>query len=118
MRCSDKLLNGYLYHLVRSKYFRDKAKAVMTGAVGQQRVPKAFMEEYRINLPSIEEQAEILRIVDMMVQKEQQVAVNCENVIEQIDLMKKSILAKAFRGELGTNNLEEESSIELLKNIL
>jgi type I restriction enzyme S subunit len=32
--------------------------------------------------------------------------------------MKKSILAKAFRGELGTNNPEEESSIELLKDIL
>ena len=118
MRCSIRLLNGYLYHLVRSKHFRDEAKAVMTGAVGQQRVPKAFLEEYKINLPSTDEQAEILRIVDMMVQKEQQVAVNCEKVIETIDLMKKSILAKAFRGELGTNNPEEESSIELLKQII
>ena len=32
--------------------------------------------------------------------------------------MKKSILAKAFRGELGTNNPEEESSSELLKSII
>jgi type I restriction enzyme S subunit len=32
--------------------------------------------------------------------------------------MKKPILAKAFHGELGTNNSEEESSIELLKMIL
>ena len=39
-------------------------------------------------------------------------------MIKQIDLIKKSILAKAFRGELGTNNLEEESAIELLKEIL
>lgn len=36
-------------------------------------------------------------------------------MLEQIDLIKKSILARAFRGELGTNDPAEESSIELLK---
>lgn len=118
MRCSNKLSNGYLYHLVRSKHFRDEAKSVMTGAVGQQRVPKSFLEEYELKLPPIEEQEEILKIVDAMVSKEHRVAVNCENVIEQIDMMKKSILARAFRGELGTNNLDEESAVELLKQII
>lgn len=118
LRCSEDILNGYLYHLVRSKHFRDEAKAVMTGAVGQQRVLKSFMEDYEINLPLKSEQKEILRIVDEMVQKERTVADNCGRVIEQIDLIKKTILAKAFRGELGTNNPEEESSIGLLKNIV
>ena len=33
-------------------------------------------------------------------------------------MMKKSILARAFRGELGTNNPDEESAVELLKSIL
>ena len=42
-----------------------------------------------------------------------------ENVIlEQIELLKKSILARAFRGELGTNDPSEESAVELLKSIL
>lgn len=118
MRCSDRLLNGYLYHLVRSKHFRDEAKSVMTGAVGQQRVPKSFLEEYELKLPSIEEQEEILKIVDGMLCKEHQVAVNCENVIEQIDMMKKSVLARAFRGELGTNNPDDESALNLLKQII
>lgn len=31
--------------------------------------------------------------------------------------MKKTILAKEFRGELGTNNIEE-SSVELFKKII
>ena len=52
------------------------------------------------------------------VNKEEIVKELAENVIEKIDVMKKSILAKAFRGELGTNNSEEESAIELLKTIL
>ena len=32
--------------------------------------------------------------------------------------MKKSILSKAFRGELGTNNSKDESAEMLLKRIL
>ncbi len=35
-----------------------------------------------------------------------------------IENIKKAILAKAFRGELGTNDLNEESSRELLKETL
>ena len=39
-------------------------------------------------------------------------------MIENIAELKKSILAKAFRGELGTNVSLEESSIELLKKTI
>ena len=35
-----------------------------------------------------------------------------------IDTIKKSILAKAFRGELGTNNPTEDSALNLLKEVL
>ena len=41
-----------------------------------------------------------------------------EAVLEKIDLLKKSILARAFRGELGTNDPTEESAMELLKRTL
>ena len=41
-----------------------------------------------------------------------------EQVIDQIDAMKKSILARAFRGEFGTNDPADESAEELLKRIL
>ncbi len=32
--------------------------------------------------------------------------------------MKKAILAKDFRGELGTNDPQEESDVDLLKEVL
>ena len=41
-----------------------------------------------------------------------------EVVLEKIDLLKKSILARAFRGELGTNAPTEESALELLKEAI
>lgn len=117
LRCSDRLYNRFLYHLVRDKLFRDKAKAVMAGAVGQQRVPKRYLETYKLNLPKFNEQREIVRILDGSFAKEQQTKEAAEAVLDQIDLMKKSILARAFRGELGTNDPNEESALELLKQI-
>ena len=118
LRCSDRLYNRFLYHLVRDKLFRDKAKAVMAGAVGQQRVPKRYLETYKLNLPKFNEQREIVRILDGSFAKEQQTKEAAEAVLDQIDLMKKSILARAFRGELGTNDPSEESAVELLKEII
>ena len=117
LRCGEKLYNRYLYHMVRDITFRNKAKSVMAGAVGQQRVPKSFMENYPLNLPSVPEQTEIVRILDDLLAKEQQAKEAAEKVLEQIDLIKKAILARAFRGELGTNDPTEESATELIKNI-
>lgn len=118
LRCSDRLYNRFLYHLVRDKLFRDKAKAVMAGAVGQQRVPKRYLETYKLNLPKFNEQREIVRILDGSFAKEQQTKEAAEAVLDQINLMKKSILARAFRGELGTNDPNEESAVELLRQVI
>lgn len=116
VRCNNTY-NRFIYHLLRWKKFREEAKVVMSGAVGQQRVPKSFLEEYKISFPSLEEQKEIVHIMDTIFDKEQDIQ-ELIDLIENIDLMKKSILARAFRGELGTNIPEEESAIELLKSVL
>lgn len=74
------------------------------------------MEE--VIVPSVEEQTEIVRILDGLFTKEQQAKEAAEAVLDQIDLMKKSILARAFRGELGTNDPADEPAVELLKKVL
>lgn len=72
-----------------------------------------------VHLPTNDrEQEEIARILDELFDKEQQTKEAAEVVLDQIDLMKKSILARAFRGELGTNDPSEESAVELLKKVL
>lgn len=118
LRCSERLYNRYLYHLVRWKKFRDEARQVMTGAVGQQRVPKEFLEQYTINTPPVKEQIEIVRILDNLLEKEQKARELCDIIIKNIEQLKKSILARAFRGELNTNNPGEESALELLKEVI
>ena len=47
---------------------------------------------------------EIVRILDSLLAKEQRTKELAEQALQKIDLMKKAILARAFRGEL-TNNL-------------
>lgn len=72
----------------------------------------------QISIPSISEQTEIVRIIDDLLAKEQQVKEIAEDALAKIDLIKKSILASAFRGELGTNNPADEAAVELLKRVL
>ena len=63
---------------------------------------------YSVNLPTLPEQQEITRILDSLLEKEKG-ATELASTIEKIDRMKKVILARAFRGELGTNDPNEES---------
>ena len=69
-------------------------------------------------IPTVVEQIEIISILDRAFAKEQQTKEAAEKVLDQIELMKKSILARAFRGELGTNDPSEESAVELLKQLI
>lgn len=80
--------------------------------------PFKILKAMNILLPSLSEQKEIVDVIDRMLSKEQHAKETAEAVIEQIDTMKKAILARAFRGELGTNDPNEESAVELLKSVL
>lgn len=70
-----------------------------------------------ISIPKETEQKEIIRIVDKLLSKEQQAKEAAEAVLSQIDTMKKAILARAFRGELGTNDPAEEWAGTLLNKL-
>ena len=81
------------------------------------RVSEKTISKYKISLPTLEEQQEIVNILDKLLAKYNKIK-NLEQQLEKIELLKKAILAKAFRGELGTNNPDEESAENLLKEIL
>jgi type I restriction enzyme S subunit len=48
----------------------------------------------------------------------EQNAYEMTDIVENIKMIKKAILGKAFRGELGTNDQKEENVIELIKNAI
>ena len=78
---------------------------------------KKLFKEIAFPLPPLEEQQEIVRILDEVLENENKVKELLE-LEERIDILEKSILHKAFKGELGTQNSSDESALNLLKSIL
>ena len=107
----------FIKYYLESREVRDKMQKEAKGTT-QKFVSLGYLRDFPIVIPSDLEQEYIVKELDELLSKEFQAVSIIEEVIDQIDLMKKSILAKAFRGELGTNDSKEESSIELLKSIL
>ena len=107
-----------LWYYMLSEEFLEQASSAGSRSV----LPKINQKELSaltVVLPTLkDEQEEIVRILDDLFSKEQQAKEAAEGVLEQIDLIKKAILARAFRGELGTNDPTEESAVELLKTIM
>ena len=107
-----------LWYYMLSEEFLEQASTAGSRSV----LPKINQKELSaltVVLPTLsDEQTEIVHILDDLLAKEQQAKEVAEAVLEQIDLIKKSILARAFRGELGTNDPAEESAVELVRNII
>ncbi|MCD8038301.1 MAG: restriction endonuclease subunit S [Lachnospiraceae bacterium] len=114
----ENIESEYLLYYLHSDVFRDIFFSNETGGVNQGNVSSKFVEGIEINLPCKDEQRVIASMLNMLMDKEKNIIELATDVIKNVDIIKKSILAKAFRGELGTNDSSDESAIELLKNVL
>ena len=109
----DSLLFYYYFWTSKTAFLR----SINMGAA-QPNLNTKLIGEVEIDVPQTAERVEIARVLNALLSKEQQAKEAAEAVLDQSDLMKKSILARAFRGELGTNAPSEESAVELLKRVL
>ena len=109
----NDLLNRYLFYYFMYNYWNIREKSV---GGNQLNLSATIIKNFDILIPSIDEQIEIIRILDGLLAKEKAAKEAAESVLDQIDTMKKAVLARAFRGELGTNDPTEESAVELLKS--
>ena len=115
-KSSNHISMEFFRNYLETKYVLDKMKKEAKGTT-QKFVSLNYLRNFPIKLPTIEEQQEIVNILDRLLAKYNKIK-DLEKQLEQIELLKKAILAKAFRGELGTNNPDEESAEVLLKEIL
>ena len=107
----------YLLYYMLSDMFLEQASSAGSRSV----LPKINQKELsaiKVRITSDEEQKEVVRILDYLLPMMHQVRDKAVQVVDNIDTIKKSILAKAFRGKLGTNIPEDKSAMELLKIIL
>lgn len=107
LRPRDEILSEFVHYFLRDKSFRMEAKANFTGSAGQQRVPKEFMENHLIPLPSIKIQRQIIQNIKRAEEKFKKQKIQFENIkksydskIKYIDHIQSSILNSAFSGKL------------------
>lgn len=89
----------YLWRFVRQKSFRENAQAVMSGAVGQQRVPADYLKEHLIPLPPLLEQQRIVAKVDGLTARTARARKELDRIPTLIARYKQRLLALAFSGE-------------------
>lgn len=111
--CNNKFLSYYLSSNSIQSFIKTLIASATLGKLSIFNI-----KNIQLNLPTLPEQTEIVRIIDDLLAKEQQAKELAENALAKIDLIKKSILARAFRGKLGTNNPADEPAVELLKRVL
>ena len=112
-----QILSEYMAYNLNSS----KTKTMMINSMSGNAITRLTLSKIKaasITICSLDEQGEIVHLIDNLLGKEQQAKEAAEVVLERINLMKKSILARTFRGELGTNDPSEESAVELLKQVI
>lgn len=67
-----------------------------------------------ITLPSLDEQQKIVQFLDRFDKQNEKVNTLIQQSLSQIDLLKKSILDRAFRGQLGTQDPSDPDARDLL----
>lgn len=115
---SPKILPEYVLYYLNSETGKSVMQERAKTTAGLFNLSAGKVKTIPLPFASLDEQIEIVRILDDLLAKEQQAKEAAEKVLEQIDLIKKSILARAFRGELGINDPSEESAVELLRQVL
>lgn len=109
----DKAIGWFGYYWMQSIDLRQ-----LNNGSSVPQINNKDMVKLNLGCPSIEEQEELVRLLHSYFDRYYTIIENIESSITQIELIKKSILAKAFRGKLRTNIADEESSIEFLKSII
>ena len=111
IRTNDNIINEYLlfYFRAQYEYFRNNGQGLIPG------ISRKVVLEMQVRIPTKNEQVYIVEQVKSIFNKEILAREAAKKVIDQIGIIKQAVLARAFHGELGTNDLTEEDAIELLK---
>jgi type I restriction enzyme, S subunit len=100
IRSKGAILPTFLWRFVRQRIFREEARKVMSGAVGQLRVPAEFLKGYPIALPPLAEQERIIETSGALVAHTDRATIELEQIPALIARYRSIILDLAFSGRL------------------
>ena len=106
----------YIYFL-KSKMFIEEGTKNFTGNVGQQRVPKKFVENFVIPLPPLSEQSRIAAKIAQLFALLRKVESSTQQYAKLQTLLKSKVLDLAMRGKLVEQDPNDEPASVLLEKI-
>jgi type I restriction enzyme, S subunit len=108
------LMSQYLWHWFRYQYL--ETRRVGSGS-GPQALNCQRVREMPFILPPYKEQIEVIKKIDELLKSTDHIQENYVETLEEINQLDRSILAKAFRGELVPQDPNEEPAAVLLDRI-
>jgi type I restriction enzyme S subunit len=90
----------YLWYFLLRKAFRSDAEHNMSGAVGQKRVPTAFLADAMIPIAPADVQERIVAKVDALFAEIDEAEVALDDAGKGLDVFRKSLLKAAVTGEM------------------
>jgi len=118
MRSHGGVLPKYLHQFVRQQGFRDEAGRNMSGAVGQRRVPKAYLQNQILPVPPLNEQHRIVKKIDTLMERSSVAKEALDAIPDLLDQYRQSVLASAFRGDLTKDWREQNPDVEPASKLL
>ncbi|WP_217511040.1 restriction endonuclease subunit S [Vibrio metschnikovii] len=106
----------FLYYWLLSPIAFMQAESTATGTA-QKTVSLTSLRNFDFNLPRLEEQKEIVRLVDQYFAFADTIEAQVKKAQARVDNLTQSILAKAFRGELVAQDPNDEPADKLLEHI-
>ena len=108
----EVLISEYLLAFFKTREFLINGEQLMSGAVGQQRVPKSYITETQIPLAPLSEQKRIADKLDSLLAKVDACRERLGRVPQILKRFRQSVLAAAVSGRLTEDWREQHASIE------
>lgn len=100
LRANKNTLPEWIYYSVMTATFREEGVNNMTGSSGLKRVPPAFVANWKIKNPPINEQLKIIEKIKSTDAKLSKLITEQQSKLNYLKALKASLLDKAFKGEL------------------
>jgi len=112
LRAGEMILPDYLFHLTMSHSFRCFGESEMYGAGGQKRVPETFLKDFRIGLPPLSEQQDLVDYINKVNQQIDLQMRKTADMISRLTEYRSTLITNAVTGKIDVRNFSIPENCE------
>lgn len=112
LRPYNDILGQYLYFILRSDFVVKIGADFMTGSAGQKRIPTNFIENFRIGIPTINEQEIIVEALNIKLAHIEKAITAIKNQITLMQDYKVSLINDVVTGKVDVRNIVVKKKVD------